>query len=531
MVKTKIKNLLLFSIKELQKEKILPQFPLPSFEVGPTQSPEFGDYFTNICFPLSKILNLSPIKVGELLVGRLSQKNFFEKIEIKEPGFLNFFLSKKLLFKELFQILIQGAKYGSFQIGRNKKVNLEFISANPTGPLHIGNGRGAFFGDCLAKVLQKAGYLVEKEYFINDAKYNSQIKTLGRTALGKDKTYLTPYLEKKLKKLQRKLKKIISEKEAGFLVAQEIQKDIKKFIEKKLKIKFDNWISEEKLFREGRIEKVLNYLKKQGLVFEKDKALWLRISKFGAPKDEVIVRSDGEPTYFLSDIAYHHYKFERKFQKIINIWGADHQGHVPKIKAIAKIFNYKGELEILLSQLVSLKGGAKLSKRKGKIITLESLIDEVGQDVARFFYLQKSLQAPLEFDLDLAKSQSQKNPVFYIQYALVRIYSILRKNKTKLRNIKFSYLKELVNEKELRLIKSLIKFPEIVEECASDYQLHRLTFYALEIAKNFHSFYDFCPVLKEKREKKIARLALILATKTILEDTLRLMGISTPKKM
>ena len=399
-----------------------------------------GDYSTNVALVLAKIFKKNPIEIGEKIKSQILnfKPYFFEKIEVKEPGFINFFLSKKYLQNALGEILKKRDKFSQLRLGKKQKVNIEFISANPTGPLHIGNGRGAFFGDTLANVLEKAGYKVTREYYINDAKVNTQIRILGQTALGKGVTYLNDYLKSKISKLKTKLKKIKNEGEAGYLLSQEIQKDIKKFIEKKLKIKFNKWVSEENLYKKGKVKKIYQWLKEKDLIYQKEGAEWLKISQFGAPKDEVIIRSDGNPTYFLSDIAYHKDKFERGFKKIINIWGADHQGHVPKIKAIAKIFNYRGELDILLSQLVSLKGGTKLSKRKGKIVTLENLIDEVGQDVARFFYLQKSLQSPLEFDLELAKSQSHKNPVFYIQYALARINSILRKNKTKLQELHFS---------------------------------------------------------------------------------------------
>jgi arginyl-tRNA synthetase len=326
------------------------------------------------------------------------------------------------------------------------------------------------------------------------------------------------------------LEKIKDEGEAGYLLAQEVQKQNRNFIEKKLKIKFDNWVSEENLYKKGKVKKIYQWLKKKGLVYEKEGAEWLKISKFGAPKDEVIVRKDGNPTYFLSDIAYHKDKFERGFKKIINIWGADHQGHLPKIKAVAKILGYKGNLDILISQMVRLKGGMRLSKRKGQIITLEELVDEVGLDVARFFYLVKSLNTQMEFDLDLAKEQSQKNPVYYIQYAHTRICGILRKSKVKSQKSKVNY-RLLNHPSELELIKQLVKFPEIIEDCAKDYQLQRIPQYALDLATSFHQFYRDCRVLTEKENLKKARLALILATKIVLKNTLNLMGISAPEKM
>lgn len=535
MIREKIEKILKESIFQLQREKVFPIFKTPEFKVEFQERDSFGDLSTNLAIVLSRIIKKDPMEIGEIVREKILtfQKTIFEKIEIREPGFINFFISKKFLTKLIVKIIQNREKFFQQKLKKRKKVQVEFISANPTGPLHIGNGRGAFFGDCLANVLEKTGFKVQREYFINDAKSNSQIQALGRTILGKDNAYLTEYLKEKIEKLKPRIKKIASEKEAGYLMAKEIIKDIKNFVEKKLKIKFDNWVSEEKFFREGKIDKVYKFLEKKGLVYEKEGAKWLRISKFGAEKDEVIVRRTGEPTYFLSDIAYHKDKFNRGFQKIINIWGADHQGHVPKIKAAAKILGFKGKLEILISQIVTLKGGEKLSKRKGKIITLEELINEVGLDVARFFYLTKSLDSPMEFDLNLAKEKSQKNPVFYIQYAFARICSIFRKGKIKEEEIKVSKnrLDLFSHPAEINLIKNLIRFPTIVEDCSKDYQLQKIPYYALELARSFHFFYDSCRVLGEKEEVKNARLGLVLATKIILKETLSLMGISAPKRM
>jgi len=532
-MREKISKLIQNSIKELQKKKVLPVFEIPKIEIKHPKEKRHGDYATNVAILLAKTLKKNPMKIAEIL--KLQMLDFkpaiFEKIEIAEPGFINLFLSKNYLQKKVKEILKKRERFGKLNIGKNQKVQVEFISANPTGPLHIGNGRGAFFGDTLSNVLEKAGYRVEREYYINDAKVNSQIRILGQTALGKGTTYLTDNLKSQILKLKNKLKKVKDEGEAGYLLAQEIQKENQEFIEKKLKIKFDNWISEEDLYRKGKVKKIYQWLKRKGLVYEKEGAEWLKISKFGAPKDEVIVRKDGNPTYFLSDIAYHKDKFERGYKKIINIWGADHQGHVPKIKAVAKILGYKGNLDILISQIVRLKGGIKISKRKGEIITLEELINEVGLDVARFFYLTKSLDTQMEFDLELAKEQSEKNPVYYVQYAYARICSILRKiqnSRFEIRNLKFQIL---IHPSELNLIKQLIRFPEIIEDIAKDYQVQRLPQYAIDLATAFHQFYRDCRVISDNKELTQARLSLVLATKIILKNILDLMGISAPEKM
>jgi len=553
MIRREIKNLIEKAVKEFQKKKIFPEFDIPEIEIEHPEEKIHGDYATNVAMVIAKIIKKDSMEIANMLGSRLKVlgSRFFEKIEVAKPGFINFFLLKEYLQKQVEEILKQGKKFGELKIDKGPKVQVEFISANPVGPLHIGNGRGAFFGDTLANVLEKAGYKVTREYYINDAKSNTQIKILGQTALGKGVTYLNDYLKEKIESLKEKIGKCKKEGEAGHLLAQEIQKDIKNFIEKKpstraklgaglvphrnevsgagLKIKFDNWVSEEDLYKKSAVDKVFNWLKEKDLVYQKEGAWWIKTSQFGDSKDWVVIRETGEPTYLLSDIAYHKDKFDRGFQKIINIWGADHQGHVPKMKAVAKILGYKGNLDILISQIVRLKGGIKISKRKGQIITLEWLIDEVGLDAARFFYLIKSLDTQMEFDVELAKEKSEKSPVYYVQYAHARICSILRK----VSSIRYqaSSIKLLNHPSELELIKQLIRFLEIVEDTAKDYQIQRIPQYAIDLATSFHQFYRDCKVLTEDKNLREARLVLILATKAVLKNTLNLMGISAPERM
>ncbi|MCH8741289.1 arginine--tRNA ligase [Patescibacteria group bacterium] len=550
MTREKIKNLVQKAIQKAQKEKKLARFKIPEIQVEKPEDKTHGDYSTNIALQIAKAAKRNPIEIARLLTSyfRLSAKGethqgrqtsgFLNKVEMVKPGFINFFLSEAYLQKQISEILKRKEKYGQLKIGKNQKVNVEFISANPTGPLHIGNGRGAFFGDCLSNILEKAGYRVIREYYINDAKVNTQIKILGKTALNRGITYLTKDLESKIKILGPKLKKITSEAEAGNLLAKKIQKNIRDFIDKKLKIKFDNWITEEDFYKKSRIKKIYEQLKKKGLTYKKEGAQWLRISKFGATKDEVIIRQTGEPGYFLSDIAYHQDKFKRGFSKIINIWGADHQGHVPRIKAVAKILGYKGDLDVLISQMVRLKRG-KISKRKGEIVALEWLINEVGLDAARFFYLMRSLDTQMEFDVELAKERSAKSPVYYVQYAHARISSILRKATSyppKARLAKGGKLQStsynlLTHPSELGLIKELMRFPEVIEDTANDYQVQRIPQYAINLATSFHKFYRDCKVLTKEKGLKGARLGLVSATQNVLKNTLGLMGISAPEKM
>jgi len=534
MIRQEVVNLIEKSIKEFQKEKVFLDFIVPKIKVEKPEEKTHGDYAANVAMVIGKTVKKNPMEIANLLItnSKWQTANLFEKVEIVEPGFINFFISKEYLQRQVNEILKQGEKFGQLNIGKSQKTQVEFISANPTGSLHIGNGRGAFFGDTLANVLKWAGYEVTREYFINNAKINTQIKLLGQTALGKGITYLNENLKTKIEKLKSKLEKIQNEGGIGYLLAQEVQKDNRDFIANKLKIKFDNWISEEELYRENKVDKIYNWLKKENLIYQKEGAQWIKTSQFGDSQDWVIIRSEaegGEPTYLLSDIAYHRDKFNRGFDRIINIWGADHQGHVRKIKAVAKILDYRGDLDILISQIVRLKSGLKISKRKGEVITLEWLINEVGLDAARFFYLMKSLDTQMEFDVELAKEKSQKSPVYYVQYAHARICSILRKAQNT--NLKTINHKLLIHPSELNLIKQLIRLPEIVEDIAKDYQIQRLPQYAMDLATVFHQFYRDCKVLTENSSLQDARLALVLVTKIVLKNTLNLMGISAPEKM
>ncbi len=530
MAKEKIINLIEKAIQQAQEEKKLMEFEIPEILVEHPENMEFGDFSTNIAMRIAKIAKKSPMDVAEIINNQLVvDSKILGKVEVSKPGFINFFISKRYLQKQVKEILEKGDEFGQLEIGKNKKINIEFISGNPTGPLHIGQGRGAFFGDCLANILRKAGYKVVREYFINNAKNSNQIKELGKTVLGKGVSYSNDELKELMKKHKLKNKKFKSDGEAGYFLGQIIQKQNRNFIENKLKIKFDNWALEEDLYKDSKLDKAYKLLEKQDLVYKKDGAEWLKTTKFGDKQDWVLKRATGSPTYLLSDIAYHKDKFDKKFSKVIDIWGADHQGHVFKMKAVAKMLGYRGDLDILICQVVRLKGGLKLSKRKGQIITLEELIDEVGMDVARYFYLVKSLDTQMEFDMALAKEQSEKNPVYYIQYAHARISSILRKASIKDKRV-VDY-KLLDHKSELNLINQLIRFSEIIEDTANDYQTQRIPKYATELANAFHQFYHNCKVISDNKELSSARIALIDATKIVLKNTLDLMGITVPKKM
>ena len=533
--------------------------------IFPVEQEQFGHYSTNAAMKLAKIRGESPMQIAEEIKTALSSmiaKNFFEKIEVAAPGFINFWLSEKVLQNELKEILKKKNNYGKPTIHNSRfKIQVEFVSANPTGQLTIGNGRGGFFGDVLANVLKFAGHKVVKEYYVNDAKASTQIKELGKTALGEGKTYLTKNLESQIAKIGAKLKNLKTKKlkndlygEAGYLLAQEVQKDNKKFIEKDLKIKFDKWFSEEGLYKSGAVEKLIRRLTEKNLTYEKDGALWFKSKNFGDSEDRVLVRKPvlngqaGEPTYFLPDLAYHLDKFRvRKFAQVIDIWGADHHGYEPRLRAGLKalgIFeNGDGKFQVIIAQLARLiRGGeeVKMSKRKGEYVTLDDLIKEIGLDAARFFFLMNSPDTHMNFDLSLAKERSMKNPVYYIQYAAVRAQSILRKSDVRCRtsNVNFS----LLNTKEdINLMRQLARFPEIIEEAADKYNPQILVRYSLDLARTFHNFYEKERIIPARRnfnegggeEKGLmaARSALISATLEIFKNIFKLLGVSLPKKM
>ena len=533
MIRQEIAKLIEKSIKVLQKEKGLPQFEIPEIEIEHPEEKIHGDYATNIAMVIAKKVRKNPMETANLLSLKFKVKGlrYVDKVGVVKPGFINFFLSKEYLQQRIGEILKKREKFGELNIGKGKKVQVEFISANPTGPLTVGNARGGPFGDVLGNVLKKAGFRIEKAYYIND--YGMQILALGHSILkDSEAKYKGDYIDY--------LYKIIKEKEpykAGESAAKIIIENfIKKTIDK-LKIKFDEWYSENKLHRDSEVDKTLKFLKKKELLYEKEGAIWFQSSKFGDKRDRVVVKSDGQKTYLAGDIAYHRYKFEKKkFDKVIDIWGADHAGDIAGLQAGVEALGYKGKLDILLLQFVTiLEKGEKLkiSKRRGTFVTMDELLREVGVDVARFFFLQKSANTHLNFDLTLAKKQSEKNPVYYIQYAHARICSILHKavDVERQQGSSRQVFKLLNHPSELELIKQLVRFPEIVEDTTKDYQVQRLPQYAFELAHQFHQFYRDCQVLSDNKELTEARLTLISATKTVLKNVLDLMVISVPEKM
>ncbi|HEY4495447.1 MAG TPA: arginine--tRNA ligase [Candidatus Paceibacterota bacterium] len=526
--------------------KIAPDFK-SEIIVKITENKNQGDYTSNVAFTLSKILKKSPQIAAEELVKNLkssmSAKKEFSKIEAQN-GFINFFLSEECLEHQLEEILKKKNKYGNSNIGENYETQIEFISANPTGPLTIGNGRGGFYGDALANILKTQGYKVTREFYVNDR--GGQILALGRSIklvqgekLNLEKTELDNlYNGDYINDLAKKIDKNLSVEEAGHKAVSLILSAYIKPVIKKLKIKYNVWFSEKSLYKNGIYKKIMGDLMQKDLIYEKDGATWIKTSKLGDSEDRVLIKSNGDETYFMSDILYHLNKFQiRKFDKVIDIWGADHHGDMLRLSGVLKVLGIDLErLIILLNQFVRLVSGGKefkFSKRAGTFITLEELVDEVGLDAARFFFLMYSLNTHMDFDMALAKERSQKNPVYYVQYAHARIASILAKIKNQKSKIKITKqnLKLLNTKPELNLIRKLIEYPEILSEIAKNYEIHRLPRYALELAREFHNFYEKERVITEDKNLTSARLVLVTATKIVLANTLNLMGIKSPDKM
>jgi len=529
MVCREIVKLIEKSIKNLQRAKKLSKFKLPEIQIEHPEERNHGDYATNIAMRIS--VKKNPLETAKMLKAEILRLNpgLFSEIEIKGPGFINFFLSKEYLQQEIGEILKKGEKFGELKTGKGKKVQVEFISANPTGPLTVGNARGGPFGDVLGNVLKKAGFKVEKAYYIND--YGMQILALGHSILkDKEAKYRGKYIDEIHKRIKDKEAYKAGEK-AGKIIIDEM---IKKTTDR-MGINYDEWFSENTLHESGQVDKILKILEQKNLIYQKEKATWLKSSKYGDKRDRVLIKADGAKTYLAGDIAYHYYKFgKKKFDKVIDVWGADHAGDVAGLQAGVEALGYKGKLDILLLQFVTIfERGEKLkiSKRRGTFIAMDELLDEVGVDIARFFFLQKSANTHLNFDLALAKEQSEKNPVYYIQYAYARICSILRKSKVKNLKTTVENLKLLNHQSELELIKQMIRFPEVVADTARDYQIQRIPQYALDLSTVFHQFYRDCKVVSNDKNLTQARLGLISAAKTVLKITLDLMGISAPGKM
>ncbi|MEK5382609.1 arginine--tRNA ligase [Niallia sp. FSL W8-0635] len=513
-----------------------------------------GDYSTNMAMQLARVAKKAPRMIAEAIIENFDQtKASIKKVEIAGPGFINFYMDNSYLTDLIPTILQAGEQYGQTTVGNKEKVQVEFVSANPTGDLHLGHARGAAVGDSLSNILDKAGYDVSREYYINDA--GNQINNLALSvearyfqALGIEKDMpedgyhgadIIGIGKKLAEEFGDKYVNVSEQERFDFFRDYGLKYEMAKLKQdlEDFRVKFDVWFSETSLYQNGKIDVALNALKENGYIFEQDGATWLRSTDFGDDKDRVLIKNDGSYTYLLPDIAYHKDKLERGFEKLINVWGADHHGYIPRMRAAIQALGYKKEaLEVEIIQLVHLyKDGEKMkmSKRTGKAVTMRDLVEEVGLDATRYFFAMRSADTHLDFDLDLAVSQSNENPVYYAQYAHARISSILRQGKEQGIELADELNVALITaEKEFDLLKKLGEFPQAVGEAALKRMPHRITNYIYDLASTFHSFYNAEKVLDaDNLERTKARLALIQATQITLRNALALIGVSAPEKM
>ena len=548
-IKEEITELLEKAANEAMRRNLLPPMVMPDILLERPQNPEHGDYASPLALKLARGARMNPLTIAESLASLIQLPREIERIAVAPPGFINFSLRSDWLTRQVEEILSAGEEYGNIDLGKGARVQLEFVSVNPTGPLHLGHGRGAILGSTLANVLGAVGYQVNKEYYINDA--GSQMDAFYRSlharyqqALGIDaqmpsEGYFGEYLIALAREIAADEGRRFLEKEAirelGRIGMARVIDSIRSDLEL-LGVSFDVWFSEESLFDLGQYQRAMSLLSEKGYTGEKEGATWFVSTALGEDKDNVLVRSDSSPTYFASDIAYHYNKFiERGFDRVINIWGADHQGHVSRMKAAVGALGIDPErLRIIISQMVTLKRGEsvlRLSKRTGELITLRELMEEVGADACRFFFLSRSADSQMDFDLELAKRQSADNPVYYIQYAHARIASILRLAQERGIDYRGGDVSLLTAEPELTLIRKMLQLPEVMEMVASTLEPHHLSYYATDIATIFHDFYEKCRVISPDEALTWARLKLVEAAKTVLAKTLCLMGMTAPDRM
>ena len=554
-IQERISRLLAEALLRAQRDEVLPSVEFPEPGVERTQKPEHGDFACALPLRLARPMRMSPMAIAERVVERIDADETIERAWVAPPGFVNFSLAPSWLVSRIEDILEAGPSYGSSNLGAGRRVQVEFVSVNPTGPLHVGHARGAVFGSALANVLEAAGYDVQREYYVNDA--GNQIDTFGRSLLARYLQILgrdaplpeDGYRGDYMLDLAGDLKGEVGDR---FLDVDETRAaaelgglGVNRMIDRiradmaDIRVTYDEWFSERSLYEMGQYDRAMELLRERGHLAERDGATWFGSQALGDNEDRVLVRRNGAPTYLASDVAYHLNKFvDRGFDRVIDVWGADHQGQVLSMKAVAKALDVEPDrLVLLLYQLVTLKRGGenvRASKRSGDLVTLRELIDEVGADACRFFFLSRSPESQMEFDIDLAKEQSAENPVYYVQYAHARIAGILRLAAE--RGIDFSGgdLSLLVDEAELALIRKMLQLPELVEQMATALEPHHLPHYSVELATAFQRFYERCRVvssLPEDLELSRARLRLAEAARTTLARCLDLMSMDAPEAM
>ena len=586
-MKAQIEQLVSAALERLVQEKVLDASLMARPAVERTRDPSHGDFATNAALVNSKAARMKPRDLAEKLVAALPDSAEVEKVEIAGPGFINFHLSAHAYHAVIPQILKESHDYGRSDLGRGKRVQVEFVSANPTGPLHVGHGRGAAYGAVVADLLEAVGFDVHREYYVNDAGRQMDIlatsvwlrylELAGEELVFPSNGYKGDYVwdiaatlhrehgddyrhsaeavfegvppdepaggdkEKHIDALIARARELLGDNRYRYVfelalntILDDIRDDLEKF-----GVVYDQWFSERSLVESGAVNRAIERLRQGGWLYEKDGALWFKSTAFGDEKDRVVERENGQTTYFASDIAYHMDKLERGFERVIDVWGADHHGYVPRVKAALKALgDDPDKLDVLLVQFAILyRGGEKLqmSTRSGEFVTLRQLRKEVGRDAARFFYVMRRCEQHLDFDLDLAKSQSSDNPVYYVQYAHARVCAVMRQAAEKGIRVEPSEgttnLERLTEKHELSLMKNLSRYPEVVEAAALTEEPHQLTHYLRDLANDFHTYYNAHQFLVEDEALRDARIKLILAVREVIRNGLGLLGVSAPERM
>lgn len=554
--KIEVRDIILKSLGQLVSDGEVEANPVPDFNIEIPADIAHGDLSTNVAMLCAKIFRMAPRKIADMIVSKIDLTGtYFEKVQVAGAGFINFYLGSDWYCDVVSNVLSEKEHYGEINIGNNKKVMVEFVSANPTGPMHIGNARGGAIGDCLASVLEKAGYDVTREFYVNDA--GNQIE---KFATSLEVRYLQLYKDgiefpedaykgediiehaKAFSKIHGdKYVNADSKERRNALVNYALPLNIAKLESDLLKyrIKYDVWFLESQLHKENKVMEIVELLKSKGLTYEKEGAIWYKATQFGAEKDDVLVRANGIPTYFAADIAYHYNKFvTRGFDKVIDVWGADHHGHVARLKGAMKAVGVNSsKLDVVLMQMVRLvRDGEviKASKRSGKAITLVTLLEEVPIDAARFFFNLRESNSHFDFDLGLAIEESSKNPVYYVQYAHARICSILKNLKgegIEAKELSRKDFSVLSAPEETELIRFIGTLPSVIEESAKSYDPAKITRYAIDIATLFHKFYSKCRVKGEDENVMQARMNLCLAVKQVIKNILDMLKIDCPESM
>jgi arginyl-tRNA synthetase len=555
-MKNLLKEMILAAAWAAHEKGILPSPDFCEVVLEEPKADSHGDLSTNMAMQMAKTQRMAPRKIAEALIGHLDDnRGIIANTEIAGPGFINFFIRPSAWHPVLEAVHAQDDQYGRCDMGKGKRIQIEFVSSNPTGPLHVGHGRGGAVGDSTANILSFCGYDVQKEYYINDS--GRQIQTLGLSVYLRGKELLgetvafpeTCYQGEYIRDLARELMDrdgpdVFAQDEADAImpcarfaagkIIEGMRADLVDF-----GVTFDRWFSEQSLYDAGKVEADIRLFKEKGLVYEKDGAQWFKTSDFGDEKDRVVVRQNGQTTYFASDITYHKDKFERGFHTVIDVWGADHHGYIPRMKAAVEASGYaRDQFGVLLVQLVNLLRAGQpvaMSTRAGEFVTLADVVREVGRDAARFIFLTRHYDSPLDFDLDLAKRKTNDNPVYYVQYVHARIASIHRKAEADGMDVSgFSHsdLSALETVEDVALIKALARYPEAVEMAGTLMEPHRITYYLMTLAAGFHTYYNRHRVLCEDDLKLTrARLYLISAVQKVIRNGLALLGVSAPDSM